>query len=203
MLYLYKQTERLSNVGEDIMKVLKNLPNEYKEIYGVNLQKNKKLAFLLNFAAFIVIIVMMVAMHFVVPISSSFNMHNGKRLYILKCIVFIIASIFYLVLHELVHGVAMRICGTKKVKYGFNGLYAFAGSNDFYDRKSYIFIALAPVVLFGVVIAIINFIVSIHWFWIVYFLQIENLSGAVGDIFVTAKFLEMTAFSKQKEQANE
>ena len=40
-----------------------------------------------------------------------------------------------MILHEIVHGIAMRICGTKKVKYGFTGLYAFAGSKDFYDIK--------------------------------------------------------------------
>ena len=26
----------------------------------------------------------------------------------------------------------MKLCGTKKIKYGFTGLYAFAGSDDYY-----------------------------------------------------------------------
>ena len=97
----------------------------------------------------------------------------------------------YLILHELVHGVAMKICGTKKVKYGFTGLYAFAGSEDFYDKKAYIFIALAPVVFWGIVIAVINLFVPLEWFWVVYFLQIINLSGAAGDLYVTIKFFRL------------
>ena len=101
------------------------------------------------------------------------------------------ALIVYMVLHELVHGIAMKLCGTKKVKYGFTGMYAFAGSEDFYDRKAYIFIALAPVVLWGIVLAVINPLVPVDWFWIVYFIQICNLSGAAGDLFVTVRFLRL------------
>ena len=118
--------------------------------------------------------------------------------------------IVYMVLHELVHGIAMKSCGTKKVKYGFTGMYAFACSNDYYDKKSYIYIALAPIVLLGIIIAIINFVVPVEWFWVVYFIQIANLSGAAGDLFVTVKFsrfpkdilikdygVGMTVFSKE------
>ncbi len=85
----------------------------------------------------------------------------------------------------------MKICGTKKVKYGFTGMYAFAGSEDFYNKKAYIFIALAPVVFWGIVLAVINPFVPIEWFWVVYMIQIFNLSGAAGDLFVTIKFLRL------------
>ena len=84
----------------------------------------------------------------------------------------------------------MKICGTDKVKYGFTGIYAFAGSDDYYTKKSYIFIALAPVVVWGVILAVINAFVSETWFWIVYIIQISNISGAAGDLYVTVKFLK-------------
>jgi hypothetical protein len=93
-----------------------------------------------------------------------------------------------MVLHELVHGIAMKLCGTKKVKYGVTGVYAYATSDDFYDKKTYIFIALAPVVLWGIVLAVVNLFVSGPWFWVVYFIQINNISGAAGDLYVTARF---------------
>ena len=82
----------------------------------------------------------------------------------------------------------MKICKTKKVKYGFTGLYAFAGSDDYYSKKPYIFIALAPVVLWGVVLAVVNVLVPESWFWIVYMIQVANISGAAGDFFVTFRF---------------
>ena len=85
----------------------------------------------------------------------------------------------------------MKACGTKKVKYGFTGLYAFAASDDYYGKKSYIAIALAPVAVFLLVLAAVNLAVPQDWFWVVYFLQVANVAGAAGDAFVTVKFASM------------
>ena len=82
----------------------------------------------------------------------------------------------------------MKLCGTKRVKYGYTGLYAFAGSEDYYDKAAYIFIALAPVVLWGVVLLVLQFFVPTSWFWVVYCVQLTNLSGAAGDYFVSIRF---------------
>ena len=71
-------------------------------------------------------------------------------------------------------------------------------------------IALAPVVFWGIVIAVINVLVPEGWFWVVYMIQVTNLSGAAGDLYVTVKFsrfpkdilikdhgVGMTVFSKE------
>ena len=194
----------------DRMKAVETLPEGYREFYSVDLQKNKKMSLFVNLLAIIIGAVMLVPMHFLVPISSLFAMDKGIGSYVTRFIALIVLMIAYMVLHELTHGIVMKICGTKKVKYGFTGLYAFAGSDDYYDKKAYIFIALAPVVLWGLVIAVINPFVPTEWFWVVYMLQIMNLSGAAGDLFVTVKFsgfpkdilirdygVGMTVFSKE------
>ena len=175
------------------MKAYENLPEGYREIYSVDLQKDKKVALGVNLAAFVITVAMIVPMLFVVPVSAFFNMDNGAVECLVRSVSLLVFLVLYLVLHELVHGIAMKLCGTKKVKYGYTGLYAYAGSTDYYDKKAYIFIALAPVVLWGVVLAVINPFVPAEWFWVVYFIQITNLSGASGDIFVTAKFSRMPA----------
>ena len=175
------------------MKAVVTLPEEYKEFYSIDLQKNKKMSLFVNLLAIVIAVLLTVPMHFLVPISSLFVMDNGLGSYVLRFIALMVLTIAYLVMHEFTHGIAMKICGTKKVKYGFTGLYAFAGSNDYYNKKSYIFIALAPIVLWGLVIAIINPFVPLEWFWVVYSLQIINMSGAAGDLFVTIKF---SGFSK-------
>ena len=177
------------------MKAVENLPDGYKEIYAIDLQKNVKMAVLVNLLAIVVALLLVVPMHFVVPISSMFSMEGGMQRYLIKFGILIILMIVYMILHELVHGIAMKICGTKKVKFGFTGMYAFAGSKDYYDKKSYIFIALAPVVFWGIVLAVINPFVSVEWFWIVYLIQVINLSGAAGDLFVTAKFSRLPSDS--------
>ena len=175
--------------GSDIMKAVEALPEGYRDFYSIDLQKNKKMSLLVNLLAVVIAVLLLVPMHFLVPISSLFVMDKGLGNYVIRFIALIVLMIAYIPLHEITHGLAMKICGTKKVKYGFTGLYAFAGSNDYYNRKAYIFIALAPIVLWGLVIAIINPFVPLEWFWVVYSLQIINLSGAAGDLFVTIKFL--------------
>ena len=170
------------------MKSVQSLPEGYKEIYSIDLQKNKKMSLIINALALIIAAVLTVPMIFVVPISSLFNMDDGYSPYIIRFAAILALIVLYMVLHEIVHGIAMKMCGTKKVKYGFTGLYAFAGSEDYYDKKSYIFIALAPIVVLGIVLGIINFFVPTEWFWVIYLIQITNISGAAGDLFVTVKF---------------
>ena len=173
------------------MKALNILPDGYGQIYEINLQKNKKKMLLVNGIALLISALMVVPMCFYIPITELFSFEKGILQYFIRFAALFGLSIVYMVLHELVHGITMKLCGTKKVKYGFTGLYAFAGSDDYYDKKSYITIALAPVVLWGVVIAIINCFMPREWFWVVYFLQIMNISGAAGDMYVTFKFSKM------------
>lgn len=170
------------------MKAVNSLPDGYKEYYSIDLQKNKKMSLVVNLIAVIIVLAMVVPVLYFIPFSTLFDMSDGMLMFFIRPAVLIVSMIAYIVLHELVHGIAMKICGTKKVKYGFTGLYAFAGSEDYYDKKAYIFIALAPVVLWGVVLAVINCFVPTEWFWVVYLIQIANISGAAGDLFVTIKF---------------
>lgn len=188
------------------MKAVEVLPEGYREYFSIDLQKDKKIAVLLNSLALIIAAVLIVPMVHVVPFTTLAGAD-----YWLKLGVMLGLMVVYMVLHELVHGITMKYCGTKKVKYGFTGMYAFAGSEDYYDKSAYILIALAPVVFWGIVIAVINVFVPDGWFWVVYMIQVTNLSGAAGDLYVTVKFsrfpkdilikdhgVGMTVFSKEE-----
>lgn len=194
------------------MKAVQALPDQYRAIFSINLQKDKKKALLLNGMALVIAAVMVVVMLSFVPISTLFDVEQGREaLIIIRAAVLLVGYVVYMVLHELVHGAAMKLCGTKKVKYGFTGMYAFAGSDDYYDKQAYIMIALAPVVIWGVVLAVVNALVPVEWFWVVYAIQIGNVSGAAGDFYVTIKFsrlpkdilvkdcgVGMTAYSREQ-----
>ena len=167
------------------------MPCGYTEICQIDLQKNKKLSLFVNGVAFLIAALMFVIMQCFVPISTMFSLEDGFLPYILRFAALLVFSVLYIILHELTHGVAMKLCGTKKVKYGFTGIYAFAGSTDYYAKKPYIFIALAPIVLFLVIFAILQALVPTEWIWIIYLLQITNCSGAAGDLYVTFKFFSL------------
>ncbi|MBR2861503.1 MAG: DUF3267 domain-containing protein [Clostridia bacterium] len=194
------------------MKSFQTLPQDYEEIYSIDLQKDKKMSLIVNAISIVIALVLGYIGHLIVPITALFDLSNGLTAYTQRFAVLIAGMIAYIILHELVHGITMKMCGTKKIKYGFTGMYAFAGSDDYYDKKSYITIALAPIMVWGIVLACINPFVSQEWFWIVYFIQLLNLSGAAGDLFVTIKFsrlpkdilikdygVGMTVYSAKKE----
>ena len=176
------------------MHCLQSLPENYRKIYEVDLQKDKKTALLINGLAIAVSLIMGIGMHCFVPIGMLFSMEAGLGAYCLRFAVLIAAMIGYIILHEWVHGRAMRFYGAKKLRFGFTGMYAYAGSKeDYFTKNAYIVVALAPLVVCGIVLLGINLLVPEPWFWVVWLIQINNVSGAMGDIFVTVKFSRMPA----------
>ena len=167
------------------------LPQGYKEIFSVNLQKDKKRALWINISALAIAALMVIPAAICIPLSTLFDLSEDLILHFIKLAALAVGSIAYIILHELVHGITMKLFGTKKIKYGFTGLYAFAGSDDYYAKLPYTVIALAPVIFWGLVLLVLNFIVPQDWFWVVYIIQISNISGAAGDLYVTAKFSKM------------
>lgn len=167
------------------MKAQNSLPAGYREVCRIDLQKDKKLALLVNGAALLIGAVMIVPMHFHISIATLFDLSEGFVPYLLRFLCMLLGLTLYIILHELVHAAAMRLSGTQKVNFGFTGLYAFAGSADYYDRPHYILIALAPIVVWGVVLGLLCALVPPAWFWVVYIIQVTNISGAAGDLYIT------------------
>ena len=169
------------------MNAVKQLPDGYGERVKIDLQKNKTEALLVNGLALVIMLVLIVIGHLVVPVQALL------RLGITKLLLMVIGVLLYLVLHELTHAVCMKYYGAEKVKFGYTGLYAYAGSDAYFGKKPYIVIALAPVVVWGVVLLILNLLAGDGWFWVVWLIQVSNLSGAAGDLYVTAKLSKMPA----------
>jgi hypothetical protein len=194
------------------MKGYESLPADFAPILSIDLQKQKKLAVLVNVLAFVIAVLMVVIGIFAVPDAKLFDFSAGYGVYFGRLGVLVGGLFAYIILHELVHGIFMRLFSRQRVKYGFTGLYAFAGSDAYFDKASYIIIALAPVIVWGAVLAVLCALLPPLWFWPVYLIQINNFSGAAGDFYVTARFLflprdilvrdtgvAMTVFAKSAE----
>ncbi len=173
------------------MNTTTTLPENYTEIFSMNLQKDKRFMLLVNGLALLIMAVMGIIAHFFIPISTFFDMSDGLSTYFIRLAVFILGMILYMILHELVHGIFMKKFSGVKPHYGFTLTYAYAGSTAYFNKKHYIIIALAPIVVWGIVLTIINLFTPVSWFWVVYMIQIMNISGAAGDLYVTYKFSKM------------
>lgn len=109
--------------------------------------------------------------------------------YYLWMALLLVLMLVYLTLHELTHGFFIRRFSGLRPHYGKKGLLLFVGSGAYFCRKHYLMIALAPVVLWGIVFGILSAFLQGKWFWLVYGLQIANFGGAAGDAYMTYKAL--------------
>ena len=170
---------------------VKTLPAGYEKIRDIDLKKNRREAIIVNATSAIIAVAMVLVGHAFVPVQTLFEMSGGTGVYIAYFVVVVAGVAAYVALHEAVHGVAMYHYCRVKPSFGFTGVYAYAGSAAFYNRRSYIVIALAPVVVWGVVLAVLMALVPKEWFWAAYFIQINNLAGAAGDLYVTSLMMRM------------
>ena len=164
---------------------VQELPEQYGEILHLDLQQDKKTALRVNGLGLALSLIFGFLFHLMVPITAFFDSRSGLTAYFVRLLVLMAAYAAYIVLHELTHAAAMRGFGGGKVRFGFTGMYAYAGSEtDYFDRFAYRIIALAPLVVWGVVFSVLMALVPRDWFWTAAFLQLGNISGAAGDLYV-------------------
>ena len=157
----------------------------YKECTKIDLVKNKKEALLVNLYGIIIMVVM--AVFIPLLIMGGIIEFNLETTFPLFFIVLLISLILYIPLHEIVHGIVLKKYTDEKLSFGWKLVYAYCGSKEaVVDRKEYYAVALAPLLVFSVVfisLMVLNPSLSLVW----YVMEIMNVSGSVGDIYVSIK----------------
>ena len=157
----------------------------YKECTRIDLVKNKKEALLVNIYGIIIMVVM--AVFIPLLIMGGIIEFNLETTFPIFFIVLLISLILYIPLHEIVHGIVLKNYTDEKLSFGWKLVYAYCGSKEaVVDRKEYYAVALAPLLVFSVVFISLMFLnpsLSLVW----YVMEIMNVSGSVGDIYVSIK----------------
>ena len=157
----------------------------YKECTKIDLVKNKKEALLVNIYGIIIMVVM--AVFIPLLIMGGIIEFNLETTFPLFFIVLLISLILYIPLHAIVHGIVLKKYTDEKLSFGWKLVYAYCGSKEaVVDRKEYYAVALAPLLVFSVVfisLMVLNPSLSLVW----YVMEIMNVSGSVGDIYVSIK----------------
>lgn len=157
----------------------------YKECTKIDLVKNKKEALLVNIYGIIIMVVM--AVFIPLLIMGGIIEFNLETTFPLFFIVLLISLILYIPLHEIVHGIVLKKYTDEKLSFGWKLVYAYCGSKEaVVDKKEYYAVALAPLLVFSVVfisLMVLNPSLSLVW----YVMEIMNVSGSVGDIYVSIK----------------
>ena len=162
------------------MKSCERLPDGYNLIRSIDLLKNKKEALIVNVISLILFVLFFIPGQMYVPVTEL--LFSGDIVQLAALLLF---QFIYIAAHEAVHGIFMK-CYLKnsKLKFGYKLIYAYAGSDGYFCKKHYIIIALAPLVILGILLLAVNLILKETFFWPVYFVQLLNISGAAGDLYV-------------------
>jgi len=158
----------------------KTLPRGYVHAEVMDFVRNRRLMLIVNGAALAVSVLMVVLGLIFVPFGPTWQLIKDHW-YVAGLLA--VLSFAYICLHELTHGIFMHIMSGVKPNYGFKACYAYAGSNVWFDRRSHIIIALAPLVIWGVILQVLCTVLPAGWFWIFWIVQISNISGSAGDVY--------------------
>ena len=166
----------------------RELPEGYREVFSVD-AKTKKTVIIMNITALCISLALLL-----IPLLwmgiPPFTPQSGLTF----MLVFLCTVIIYMVLHELVHGIAYKLLTGEKLKFGLTATVAYCGVPDIYVyRKTALISLLAPFTVFGVL-----FLVGMIVFWggfigyLCGFLFAVHCGGCVGDLYDT--FLYLTRF---------
>lgn len=168
------------------MKVCQELPDGYGEKFQLNLQNDKKLALWLNVAGGVITALVLIAGILFVPLNVFGQVKPAG--FMIRGLVLVVGYVAYAVLHELTHAAVMKGLGGVNVIFGFTGMYAYAGSlKDYFDKRAHRLIAIAPLLVWGIIFGVLAALVPGDWFWIVWFWQAGNIGGSIGDMFVIGR----------------
>ncbi len=108
-------------------------------------------------------------------------------LFSLSGIIFAAIGLFaFIVIHELIHGLFIWIFSKKKAIYKFSFFYASAGASDrYFDKSAYIIIALSPVIIISIFLITLMNIVPTNLYNAILLVFAFNVSGAIGDFYIT------------------
>ncbi|MDE6407487.1 MAG: DUF3267 domain-containing protein, partial [Anaeroplasmataceae bacterium] len=167
------------------------LPEGYKEIFHIN-AKDKKTGLLFTLFSFILTILPLAIVLPIYLCTRDFKLEISLKSY-LYLLGFLVAMITYVILHELVHGIAYKALTKQKLTFGLSWSCAYCGVPNIYVyRKTSIIALIAPFAVFslvfggllvwfyflnGVLYILMSFLFSIH------------IGGCVGDLFMFGLFL--------------
>ena len=176
----------------------RELPAGSKQALYIN-AKNAKFGIIFNLIALVVLAIVMVI--------AFLSLHLGGKLsydildmeypqLLLAYGVFFVSMIGYVVLHELVHGIAYKGLTGEKLTFGMSWSCAFCGVPHIYTyRRTALISVVSPFAVFTLLmlpLLVILYFISPLYFLIVAFVFGLHVGGCSGDLYVfyllTAKF---------------
>lgn len=151
------------------------LPPEYDSRMAVDL-KDRKVAAAIQLV-FVVVAVVMVGG----ALLLDFPMSSGNPWVTIS--VAVVSCVVYMAVHELTHAVLLWAFSRVRPTVALRIPYLAVGGRGYLNRRSFVIVALAPVVLWGIVLVTLLFALPSQFFLPVYVVTVLNFAGSSGDYF--------------------
>ncbi|MHA2787570.1 DUF3267 domain-containing protein [Corynebacterium sp. S7] len=174
---------------------IRQLPANYVLDSSINIQKDDKTKIQGGFIA-IALVAFAIALLFDLPINSGWNTA-------LVVVVTIIAVLIYLALHEATHGIVAKWLTKTPSSYSFSFPFLRTSNAGFLSRKDLAVVALAPVVLWGIVLLMALLFVPEDFRMTFYILLALNFAGSSGDYIEASTALKQPKSALMRDNGNE
>lgn len=166
-------------------QVFWELPKDYRLHLDLRLAEDKSSLIWLTVLQLAAVVILFIAGRMRCSYEAAFSMEGYQIAIGMASMA--VGILVYIVAHEWVHGIAIRFITGQPADFGIElkkGM-AYASSPAYFGKMEYSIIALAPVLFWGAVLWIMLRDVNDSWFWYLYMIQIMNVSGSAGDLYVT------------------
>lgn len=163
----------------------KDLPENYRLVKTVD-AKSTKVSLLLTLGS-LVLTAALVVLAYVLIRPKNF----AEEYSFLRNILFCVTMFAYIVLHELVHGIAYKLLTKQKLTFGLTLTVAYCGVPDIYVyRRTALIALLAPFVVFDIAFLLPAFLLPNQWdaFYAAVIFAF-HFGGCVGDLYDTFLYL--------------
>ncbi len=175
-------------------KYMTALPEDYTEVRHIN-AKDKKLGTILNLicAAVIAVIILCAVMIVFFADRHDFAYRITEPSYVAAPLIFAASIVTYIILHELLHGLAYKLLTGQKLTFGISWSCAFCGVPDIYtSRKTSLIALLTPFTVFTclfVSLSVVMFFLNSTYFIFAMVLLGLHIGGCSGDLYMTGLLL--------------
>lgn len=169
-----------------------SLPQGYKAVKTIDAKEDKKVIIVFNVVALLTIVITILAVFFAYDLDFDklFGALETTTV-LLSVLVFFVAMIAYVILHELVHGVMYKALTKQKLTFGLTLSVAFCGVPNIYVyRKTALLAVLAPFVFFLPIFTALPFVLDLFLHkllaWVLWSMHV---GGCVGDLYVAGALI--------------
>jgi hypothetical protein len=169
----------MSNIKNPNIKALNSaqLPQNYHFKMKMDLKNDKKINIAIQ-GVFLFLVAVMIGLAVWLNFPTKNNWSTGVTV-----LVTVAMCAVYMIMHELIHGIFLKFLSGVKPKYFVRFPFLCTGSEAYFNKQSFSIIALAPVIILGILLIAMLTLLPTEYFLSLYIVTGLNFAGAAGDYF--------------------